>query len=217
MAFALATAVLPLGNVSMGLAVLFAAAACGWIALMWRDARHGLLFAAGPLLFPLGALGLVPLVAQLARGPVRKAAQAGTAVLAAVLVAGLRQEHFPFDGSAPPRGLGIAGSTHPTAVAGAVRGVLTAHPALLAEAAVFAAAAVAIPYCRRRGPWLAAAFGAGFLGATVAAAPSAPLLPLIGSAWLTAAILGVEQMQLGTTRPAAAVTQNQGNYTGPPG
>jgi hypothetical protein len=184
---------------------------------MWRDARHGLLFAAGPLLLPFGAIGLVPLVAQLARGPARRAAHAATAVLAAVLVAGLERESFPFDGTVPPRGLGIAGSTHPAAVAGALRGLLTAHPALLAEAGVFAAAAVAIPYCRGRGQWFAAGFGAAFLAAMVAAAPSAPVLPLIGSAWLTAAILGVEQMKLATSRPAAAVTQNQGNYTGPPG
>src|SRR5262245_9286505 len=59
MAFALATAVLPFGNVSLGLAVLYTAVAAGWVALMWRDARRGLLFAVGPLLWPLGALGLM--------------------------------------------------------------------------------------------------------------------------------------------------------------
>ena len=98
-----------------------------------------------------------------------------------------------------------------------MRDVLTSHPALLAEAAIFAAAAVAIPYCRGRGPWVAAGFGAAFLAATALAAPSAPVLPLIGSAWLIAAILGFELMQLVTPRPAAAVTHNRGNYTGPPG
>jgi len=217
MAFALATAVLPLGNVSLGLALLFAAVACGWVALNWRDPRNGLLFAAGPLLLPFGLIGLVPLVVQLARGVPRRAAHAATAVLSAALVAGLRHDDLPFDGSAAPRSIGAERSTSPVAVAGAVRDVLTSHPALLAEAAIFAAAAVAIPYCRGRGPWVAAGFGAAFLAATALAAPSAPILPLIGSAWLIAAILGFELMQLVTPRPAAAVTQNRGNYTGPPG
>ena len=54
MAFALSTAFLPLANISLGLALLFAALACGWLALMWRDARAGLLFVVGPLLVPLG-------------------------------------------------------------------------------------------------------------------------------------------------------------------
>ena len=206
MAFALSTAFLPLANVSLGLALLFAALACGWLALMWRDARAGLLFVVGPLLVPLAALGLMPLVAQLARGPARRAAHAAAAVLAAALVAGLRHEHLPFDGSAPPLGLGIAGSTRPSAVANALWQVLAAHPALLAEAAVLAAAAVALPYCRRRGPWVAAAFGAGLLAATALAAPAAPLLPLVGAAWITAAILGLEKMGAEGT-----------NYTEPPG
>jgi hypothetical protein len=212
MAFALATAVLPLGNISLGLAVLFAVLACGWMALTWRDARNGLLFVAGPLLLPLGAIGLMPLVAQLARGPARRAAQAAMAVLAAVVVAGLRHESLPFVGSTPPHGLGIAGSTHATAVGDALGGVLTAHPALIAEAVVFAAAAIAIPYCRGRRPWLAAGFGAAFLAAMVIAAPTAPLLPLIGSAWLIAAILAFERMRLETTNPAAAPADDQANY-----
>jgi serine/threonine-protein kinase len=193
MILALATAVLPLGNVSLGLALLFAAVACAWIALMWDDARTGLLFVAGPLLAPLGALGLMPLVAQLARGPARRAAHAATAVLAAVLVAGLRDEDFPFEGSAPPDGLGIAGSRQATEAAAALWGALAAHPTLLAEAAIFAAAAVALPFCRGRGPWPAAGFGAAFLAATALAAPSAPLLPLLGAAWLAAALLALER------------------------
>jgi hypothetical protein len=118
------------------------------------------------------------------------------AVLAAVLAAGLEHQKLPFDGSSAGD-LGIAGSAQATAVARALRDMLSAHPALLAEAALFAAAAAALPYCRRRGLWLAAGFGAGFLAATVLAAPSAPLLPLAASAWLTAAVLALEQPQSG--------------------
>jgi hypothetical protein len=46
----------------------------------------------------------------------------------------------------------------------------------------------------------------------VIAAPTAPLLPLIGSAWLIAAILAFEQMRLETTNPAAAPADDQANY-----
>ena len=58
---ALAVPILPLGNVSLGLAVVYAAFAAAWLALAWREPRGGLLFALGPLLAPLGAIGLVPL------------------------------------------------------------------------------------------------------------------------------------------------------------
>ena len=205
MAFALATAVLPLGNISLGLALLFAALACGWIALTWRDARNGLLFVAGPLLLPLGAIGLMPLVAQLARGPARARRAGGDG-----RARGRARRGAPARGL-PVRRLRAAARDRHRGQHATDRGrrtrsgaCSTAHPALLAEAAVFAAAAIAIPYCRGRGPWLAAGFGAAFLAAMVIAAPAAPLLPLIGSAWLIAAILAFEQMRLETTKPAAA-------------
>jgi hypothetical protein len=140
----------------------------------------------------------MPIVAQFARGPARRAAQAAGAVLAAALVAGMRHEPFPFDRSIPPDTLGIAGSTHPAAVAQSLWSVLATHPALLAEAAVLAAAAVVLPFCRRRGPWPTAAFGAGLLGATALAAPAAPLLPLVAAVWITAALLGLETLALQT-------------------
>ena len=80
---------------------------------------------------------------------------------------------------------------------------------------MLAAAAVAIPYCRRRGPWVAAGFGAAFLAATALAAPAAPLLPLIGAAWIIAAILGVEQMSSDPTRGGS--DPNRGITLSPPG
>ena len=108
------------------------------------------------------------------------------------MVAGLRHARLPFDGSLPPLGLGVAGSNRPSAVAGALWAQLAAHPELVAEAVVIAAAAVALPYVRRRGPWPAAAFGAAFLAATALAAPAAAVLPLVAAAWLTAAALALE-------------------------
>jgi serine/threonine-protein kinase len=192
LAFALATMFFPLANVSLGLALVYAALALGWIALAWRDPRAGLLVAAGPLLAPVAALALVPVAVQVARGRVRRAAYSVAAVLVAAVVAGLRRVPLPFDGSAPPLGLGITGSDRPGAVVTALARELAHHPALLAEAGVLAAAAIALPLVRGRGIWPAVAFGAALLAATALAAPAAAIVPLVACAWLTAAALAVE-------------------------
>jgi eukaryotic-like serine/threonine-protein kinase len=192
LAFALTAIFFPLANISLGLGILFAALAAGWLGLAWNDARAGLLALAGPLLAPVAGLGLVPFAAQLARGRLRRGVQAGTAVLLAALVAGLGHQRLPFDGSLPPLGLGIAGSSSPGAVAAALWRALLAHPAVLAETAAFAAAAVLLPSVRRRGLWHAALFSAAFLVAIAFLAPAAPLLPLVGAAWVTAAALSLE-------------------------
>jgi hypothetical protein len=86
----------------------------------------------------------------------------------------------------------VAGSTRPTAVAHAVASQLSAHPVLLLEAAILAAAAASLPHVRRRGPWPAAVFGAALLAATALAAPAAAVLPLIAAAWVTAVALAFE-------------------------
>jgi hypothetical protein len=191
--FALAVAFFPLANISLGLAIVYGALAAGWAALNWRDARAGLLFAAGPLLAPVGGLALLPVAAQAARGRARRVAQVVAAVLVAAVVAGLRHAPLPFDGSAPPLGLGIAGSTRPTAVAQALWSQLGDHPAIAVEALILAAAAVALPHVRGRGPWAAAGFGAALLAATALAAPASALLPLVLVAWATAGALALER------------------------
>jgi Protein kinase domain len=190
--FALAVAFFPLANISLGLAIVYAACAAAWTALTWKDARAGLLLAAGPVLAPVAALALVPLAAQLAHGRARRAAQAFAAVLVAAVVAGLRKVPLPFDGSAPPLGLGVAGSTRPTAVADALWSQLAQHPAICAEAVVLAAAAALLPSARRGGPWVAASFAAALLAATALTAPQAAVLPLVAAAWVTAAALAVQ-------------------------
>ncbi|HEY2541884.1 MAG TPA: serine/threonine-protein kinase [Gaiellaceae bacterium] len=187
LAFTLAVPVLPLGNVSLGLALVYAAFALAWIVLCWREPRGGLLFALGPLLAPLSALALVPLAAATLRAAPRRAAQAGAAVVVAGLVAGIRHTALPLVGSAPPLGLGVAGARDPLDVAGTLARAAGAHPALLFEAAVFAAVALALPYAHARGRWGAAVLGAAMLVATVVAVPSAPAVPLAFAAWLTAA------------------------------
>jgi hypothetical protein len=189
MLFALAVAFFPLANISLGLGVVYAVLAAGWTALTWRDPRAGLLLAAGPLLAPLAGLALLPLAAQVARGRARRAAQVAAAVLLAAVVAGLRRVPLPLDGSTPPLGLGVTGSSRPTAVAHALWGQLAAHPVVAAEALILAAAAAVLPHARGRGPWTAALFAGALLAATALAAPSAALLPLIACAWATAGIL----------------------------
>ncbi|HZQ82850.1 MAG TPA: serine/threonine-protein kinase [Gaiellaceae bacterium] len=189
--FALAVAFFPLANISLGLAIVYAILAAAWAALTWRDARAGLLLAAGPLLAPVAGLALVPLAAQAARGNLRRGVQTAAAVLLAALVAGLRRVPLPFDGSAPPLGLGITGSTRPAAVAVALWRQLGDHPTLAIEALVLAAAAVALPYARGRGPWAAAFFGGALLAATALVAPAAAVLPLVAASWLTACALAV--------------------------
>jgi hypothetical protein len=190
--FALTVAFFPLANISLGLGILYAVLATGWVALTWKDARAGLLLAAGPLLAPAAALAFLPLAAQLARGRMRRALQAFAAVLLAALIAGLRKVPLPFDGSGPPLGLGVTGSTRPSAVAHALWSQLDAHPVLLTEALVLAAAAALLPYARNRGPWAAAAFGAALLAGTALVAPAAAVLPLIAAAWLTAGTLAFQ-------------------------
>jgi eukaryotic-like serine/threonine-protein kinase len=190
--FALAVPVFPLGNVSSGLALLYAALACCWFALSWRSPRDGLFLALGPLLAPVSALGLLPLAAQGLRSLPRRALQVGVAVLLAAVVAGLRHAPLPFTGTAPPRGLGIAGSEDPLAVAVALWHALTAHPALILEALALAAAAVVLPLARQRGLWAIAGLGAGLIAVTLLPAPSVAAVPLVLAAWATCTVLAVK-------------------------
>jgi hypothetical protein len=187
LAAALAVPILPLGNVSLGLAVLYTVLAAGWLVLSWREPRGGLLFALGPVLAPLAALGLVPLVVSGLRAGPRRAVQAATAVVAAGLVAGVRGAALPFTGARPPLGLGVAGAGDPLDVAGSLARALAAHPALLLEAGAFAVVATALPYARARGRWGAAGLGAAMLALTLLPVPAAAALPLVLAAWLTAA------------------------------
>jgi Protein kinase domain len=183
-ALALAVPVLPLGNVSLGLAIVYAALASGLCLVHRREPRGALLFALGPLLVPIG---LAPLATAGLRAPARRAAQAAASVLAAALVAGIRGTSLPLTRDAPPLGLGVQGATDPFDVAGTLARAVLAQPALLTEAAVFAVVAVALPYAR--GPWRAASLGAGFLAFGVLAAPSVTAWPLAVAAWVTAAAL----------------------------
>jgi hypothetical protein len=78
-------------------------------------------------------------------------------------------------------------------VAHALWAQLGAHPVLIGEALMLAAAAALLPRARGRGPWPAAIFGAALLAGTALLAPAAALLPLVAAAWVTAAALAFQR------------------------
>jgi hypothetical protein len=167
LALALLAPALPLGNISLGLALAWLPAAAIWLALAWRDARHGLACVSGPVLAFAGLLPLAPIVCERAQGPVRRLVQGMAAVLLAAIVFGLRGEPLPLTGDLPPLGLGIEGSTSVPAVVGALWSALLAEPALLVEAIVIGAAAALLPVARRFGLWGLAGFGAAYTAIAV--------------------------------------------------
>ena len=77
--------VLPLGNISLGLALLYAALAAGWLLVTWREPRVALIFVLGPLLAPLAALGLLPLAVLRVRPAPLRALTVVIGVLTAAL------------------------------------------------------------------------------------------------------------------------------------
>ena len=201
LAFALAVPVLPLGNISLGLAIFYGLLACGWLGLFWAQPRAALLFVAGPLLAPVGGLGLTPLVVLAARDPFRRAAQAAAAVLTAAIVAAVSGHGLPVvGGPAPDWHLG--GLAGPLGAASALwAGISVAH-ALLFETGALVLAATVIGSFRRRGAWGAATFGSLLTALTLLADPAASALPLVAAAWITALALAAEP---GPARPALRI------------
>jgi hypothetical protein len=143
------------------------------------------------LLAPLSALGFLPLAARWTRSAARRGALVGWAVLCAGLVAGIRGVPLPFDGSAPPRDLGLAASEDPFDVASALWSALLSRPALCVEALVLAAAAALLPFARSRGLWGIAGLGAALLAATLLPVASVAAIPLVVAVWATCAALSL--------------------------
>ncbi len=188
LAIALFVPVFPLGNVAQGAAVTYAAVAVAWLGLCWRDARAGLLFVAGPLLASVGALALLPLAVQPARGRTRRALQAFTGVLAAVVVAGLRNRPLPLTGSTVPN-LGIDGSTRVTDVLHALAGVTGENTGIVVVALVLGLSAALLADALRRGLQGIAALGACQVGLIVVLTPALPSLSIVlGTCALCAAL-----------------------------
>jgi len=196
LAAALAAPVFPLGNLSQGAAVAYGAFAIAWLALCWRDARAGLLFAVGPLLAPVGLLALVPLVVQPASGVVRRAALAGVAVLSAALVAGVSGEELPLTGEPAPS-LGISPLDSVREIASALAQALLLEPWLLAGAVAATLAAAILPAARRRWRYGVLVVGTGLVVGSVAAGASIAAIPIAALVWAVAGALAA-----GVRRPA---------------
>ncbi len=202
--FALAMPILPLGNISLGLAALYAVAAVTWLVLFWPRPRAALLFLAGPVLAAVRG--------DRASAPRRAAGRRRGA--------GAQPRRSP--ACSPPRssrrlpvtGCRSSAERHPTsrsrerqarsAAVSALWNGLSASSALLLETIALAAAAAAVGACRRRGPWGGAAFGTLLLGATLLADPQAAALPLVAAAWIAALLLSAEPA---TARPMSALVR----------
>ena len=188
LAAALAAPVFPLGNVAQGAAVVYGLLALGWLAVVWRDARAGLLFCAGPLLAPLGLLGLLPLVVQPAIGAWRRALHAAAGVFAAAAVAALGGHALPLGG--PVVGdLGIAQTERPTDVIQALGLVLRDTPAIATTALALAIVAILLPRAVARGRWGIAGLGALQLALVLAWAPTTPWVGIVAATWLLCGFL----------------------------
>jgi hypothetical protein len=183
--------VFPLGNVAQAAALVYAALALAWLAVVWRDARAGLAFVAGPLLAPLGLIALLPLAVQPARGAWRRALHAAVGVYAAAAVAALSGRDLPLGGGEVPD-LGVAQSERPGDVVAALGDVLRAHPELSTTALALALVASLLRRATARGRVAIAALGAGQLLLVLLWAPSIPWPPLVLGTALLCGLLAAE-------------------------
>jgi hypothetical protein len=191
LAIALFAPVFPLGNAAQAAAVVYAALAAAWLAICWRDSRAGLLFVAGPALASIGALALLPLAVQPARGRGRRALHAFAGVLAAAAVAGLQGQPLPLTGTIVPN-LGIDGSNRITDVLQALVALLEGNAGLVVVALVLASASALLPNARRRGFRGIAVLGACQVATILVFAPALPALPVVlGTAVLCAALVAL--------------------------
>ncbi len=191
LALVLFAPVFPLGNVAEAAALVYGALALAWLAIIWRDARAGLAFFAGPLLAPLGLIALLPLAVQPARSAWRRALHAGVGVYAAAAVAGLSGRSLPLGADTVGK-LGIAQSERPVDVVSALGDVLRWHPQLSTTALAFALVAALLPRARARGPVGIAVLGVAQLALVLLWAPSIPWLPLVAGTALLCGLLLAE-------------------------
>ncbi len=183
LALTLAIPILPLGNLSLGAALAYAVLAAGWLAFFAREPRAAFGFTLGPLLAPLGAVGLLPLLLLPVRGVLRRGALAAASVGASALLAGLHDWPLPFTGERAPA-VELAGlESAATTVAVLGRAVL-AMPAVGWEALVLGAAAAALPIARRRGLLATAAFGALLLALALLPFHEVSVTGLVVTTWI---------------------------------
>ena len=184
LAFVLAVPIFPLGNVALGLGMVYAVAAAAWLGLAWFRPRSGLVFALGAVVGPLAAIGLLPLALQRVDGWFRRAVYA----FAAVLVTGF---------AGPTQLDGVATEESPFAVGGWLWESLATKPELPLVGLVLATGAAVLPSARRLGEPAIVALSAGLLAGTLLAAPNGSEVSFVTAAWITCAVLLVQWRRQG--------------------
>jgi hypothetical protein len=193
LAFALGAAVLPLGNVSLGLALAYCLGAVAWIVATWRRPEEGLFGVAGPLLAPLGATALLPLAFLHVRSAIWRGVHAALAVLVAGTVAGLTGATLPLSGRRAPE-LGLAGSEDVGAVLTALQNGLAARPELPLAALALGILSALLPIACARGPWPIAALAAAALAVLLLPVGAVHALPVVAGIWLCCAVLALREL-----------------------
>lgn len=187
---ALSLLVLPLGNYSLGLALVFAIAAAAWAVFTAGNPYQLQLPVLGPLAASIGALFLLPLALMRVRGALRRAALVFVSFVWAIVFAGMNGAALPPTGIEPPLGLGIEGSISPTAVAGVLIRTVSEEPALLATGCLLALFAAALPVARKHERWGGAVSGAALV---LGLLPFREVHygPVLAGAWLSAILLAL--------------------------
>jgi hypothetical protein len=194
LAFALGVAVLPLGNVSLGLAVAYSLAAVAWVVATWRRPEEGLFATVGGILAPIGALALLPLALLPVRCARWRGIHAGLAVLVGGVVAGLAGLSLPLSSrEAPP--LGLAASEDAGAIVTAFLRGLVARPELPLAALTIGLLAAFAPLAAGRGPWPLAGLGALSLAVLLLPIGAVQALPVVAGIWLCCAVLAAGELR----------------------
>jgi Protein kinase domain len=189
-AFALAVAVLPLGNVSLGLAVGYSVAAAAWLVATWRRPGEALLAVAGPLLVPLAAIALLPLALLPVRSALWRGVHCAVAVLLAGAVAGVAGATLPLSGRRAPE-LGLGGSEDVGAVLTAFATGLAERPELPLTALTLGAVSAVLPLAAARGPWPLAVLGAATLAVVLLPVDAVQAAPVVAGIWLCCAVVAL--------------------------
>jgi hypothetical protein len=196
LAFALAAAILPLGNASLGVAIVYSVAALAWLVATWRRPEEGLLAVVGPALAAVGALALAPLAVLHVRSAVWRGVHTALAVVLAALVAGVAGSALPLSarGTSP---LGLEGSDDAGAVLTALGRGLLARPEVPLTAVVLGLVAALLPLAAARTLWPVAGLGAVALAALLLPVAAVQALPVVAGIWLCCAVVGVRAVATG--------------------
>ncbi len=183
LAAALGLAVLPLGNVSLGLAVVYAVLAAAWLVTTWNRSEEGLYPLAGAVLAPVGMVLLLPAALLPVRRAVWRAVFAAAGVLLAAVAAGVSGAMLPVSSRAASA-LDVEGSEAPAAVARALAGALAARPELALAVVTIAALAAFLPLAAERGVWPVAGLGAAATAVLLLPVEAVSAVPVIAGIWL---------------------------------